>query len=77
MGRDSLKTTIKLKKEQAAIIFAPQGIQLVYPEGGEESSHVTLATSIVLALQYDAFLSYLAGFTRAIANDTVGKEATH
>lgn len=68
------KTIIKLKKDQAAVIFAEQGVQLVYPEGGENSSHVTLATSIVLALQYESFLSYLAGFSQMIAKQNAQQE---
>lgn len=55
------KTIVKLKKDQAAIVFAPEGVQLVFPEGSDMASHV------VLALQYESFLAYLAGFTQRIA----------
>ena len=76
VGGHLLKTHIKLKKDQAAIVFAPEGVQLVFPEGSDMASHVVLATSIVLALQYDAFLSYLAGFTQMIAKQNA-EASTH
>ena len=63
-----MKTILRLKKDQAAIVFAPQGVQLVYPDPTTEMpSHVALAASIVVALQYETFLNYLAGFTQQIA----------
>lgn len=79
MGRTSLKTIVRLKKDMAAIVFAPQGVQLVYPGLDEEMSpRVALAASIVMALQYEGFLQYLAGFTQRIAEMEQRKEgATH
>jgi hypothetical protein len=73
-----LKTIVRLKKGYAAIVFAPQGVQLVYPElATDMPSHVALAASIVVALQYEGFLEYLAGFTQRIAEMLQKETATH
>jgi phosphoribosylcarboxyaminoimidazole (NCAIR) mutase len=73
-----LKTIVKLKKDMAAIVFAPNGVQLVYPDLDKEMpSHVALAASIILALQYESFLNYLADFTQKIAKEAVKQEVTH
>jgi len=40
----------------AAIVFTPQGCQLVYPEGtNTDLQHVSLAASVTMAIQYGMF----------------------
>ena len=74
-----MKTIVKLKADMAAIVFAPQGVQLVYPAlDTEMPSHVALAASIVVALQYETFLNLLAEFTQELAEMHRREEgATH
>jgi len=51
-----LKTILRLKQNMAAIVFTPQGCQLVYPEGtNTDLQHVSLAASVTMAIQYGMF----------------------
>ena len=66
-----LKTLIRLKQNMAAIVFTPQGCQLVYPEGtNTDLQHVSLAASVTMAVQYGMF-AFLKDVT------TEEKEVTH
>ncbi len=74
-----MKTILKLKKNTAAIVFSSNGCQLVFPTDSEMTPPVALATSLILALQHDTFLNYLAAFTNQLARETEGaiQEVTH
>jgi hypothetical protein len=63
---------VKLKKDQAAIVFTPTGCQLVYPEGtNTDLQHVSLAASLTMAIQYGMF-----AFLKDVTTEGQ-KEVTH
>ena len=67
-----MKTLIRLKKDMAAIIFTPQGCQLVYPErakGEELPEHFSFAASITMAIQYQVFVDGMFAFLRDVTKE--------
>ena len=76
MGGPSLKTILRLKKDMAAIVFTPQGCQLVYPEGtNTDLQHVSLAASVTLAIQYEVFVQSMFAFLKDVTTEQT--EVTH
>jgi len=76
-GKNALKKIVKLRKDQAAIIFAPQGCQLVYPEGTDTNlQHVTLAASLTVAIQYEFFIQGMYAFLKDVTTERK-QEVTH
>lgn len=72
-----MKTLIKLRKNEAAIVFSPQGVRLVQPEG-ELEEHVALAGALVYAMQYTAFKQMTIDFFRQVTRITPeGGGSTH
>lgn len=72
-----MKTLIRLKKDMAAIVFTPQGCQLVYPERPESEAlpqHFSLAASVTMAIQYQVFIEGMFAFLRDVMQE---KEVTH
>lgn len=72
-----MKTLIKLKKNMAAIIFAPQGCQLVYPERVEGETlpeHFSIAAAVTMAIQYEVFVQSIFAFPKDVTRE---KESTH
>jgi len=64
---------VKLKKDQAAIVFTPQGCQLVYPEGtNTDLQHVTLAASVTMAIQYEVFVQGMYAFLKDVTTEEKG-----
>ena len=64
---------MKLKKDQAAIVFTPQGCQLVYPEGtNTDLQHVTLAASVTMAIQYEVFVQGMYAFLKDVTTEEKG-----
>ena len=67
---------MNLKKDQAAIVFTPQGCQLVYPEGtNTDLQHVSLAASVTLAIQYEVFVQSMFAFLKDVTTEQT--EVTH
>ena len=61
---------MKLKKDQAAIVFTPQGCQLVYPEGtNTDLQHVSLAASVTMAIQYEVFVNGMFAFLKDVTTE--------
>ena len=68
---------MKLKKDQAAIVFTPQGCQLVYPEGtNTDLQHVSLAASVTMAIQYEVFVQSMFAFLKDVTTEKK-QEVTH
>jgi len=68
-----LKTLIRLKKDMAAIVFTPQGCQLVYPEGTDtDLQHVSLAASVTMAIQYEVFVQSMFAFLKDVTTEEKG-----
>jgi hypothetical protein len=64
---------VNLKKDQAAIVFSPQGCQLVYPEGtNTDLQHVPLAASVTLAIQYEVFVNGMFAFLKDVMTEEKG-----
>lgn len=72
-----MKTLIKLRKNEAAIVFSPQGARLIQPEGEEPGDHVALAGALVYAMQYTAFKQMTLDFLRQVAAIEGGDRSTH
>ena len=71
-----MKTILRLKQNTAAIVFTPQGCQLVYPEGtNTDLQHVSLAASVTLAIQYEVFVNGMYAFLKDVTEGQ--KEVTH
>lgn len=71
-----MKTQIKLKTNQAAIIFTSTGCQLVYPEGTDTNlRHVSLAAGLTMAIQYEVFVQGMFAFLKDVTDGA--KEVTH
>ena len=71
-----MKTILRLKQNMAAIVFTPQGCQLVYPEGtNTDLQHVSLAASVTLAIQYEVFVQSMFAFLKDVT--TKQTEVTH
>ena len=67
---------MNLKKDQAAIVFSPQGCQLVYPEGtNTDLQHVSLAASVTMAIQYEVFVQSMFAFLKDVTTEQT--EVTH
>ena len=72
-----MKTLIRLKKDMAAIIFTPQGCQLVYPDGTDTNQqHVSLAAALTTAIQYEVFVQGMFAFLKDVTEGQE-KEVTH
>ena len=68
---------MNLKKDQAAIVFTPQGCQLVYPEGtNTDLQHVSLAASVTMAIQYEVFVQSMFAFLKDVTTEKK-QEVTH
>jgi hypothetical protein len=79
MGRVALKTIVKLKHNMAAIVFSPEGCQLVYAdreEGEKVPQHIAIAAATTIALQYGIFVEGLFNFL-ADVGAAERKEVTH
>ena len=64
---------MKLKKDQAAIVFTPTGCQLVYPEGtNTDLQHVSLAASVAMAVQYEVFVQSMFAFLKDVTTEEKG-----
>lgn len=75
-----MKTLIKLRKNEAAIVFSPQGVRLIQPEGEEPGEHVALAGALVYAMQYTAFQQMTVDFLVHVEKTTalaIERESTH
>ena len=71
-----MKTLIRLKTNQAAIVFTDKGCQLVYPEGTDTNrQHVTLAAALTTAIQYQVFVDGMYAFLKDVT--AVERELTH
>ena len=71
-----MKTHIKIKKDQAAIVFTKDGCQLLYPEGtNTDLQHVSLAAGLTMAIQYQVFVDGMFAFLRDVTQEP--KEVTH
>ena len=72
-----MKTLIKIKKDQAAILFTERGCQLVYPEGtNTDLQHVSLAAGLTMAIQYQVFVDGMFAFLKDVTQN-VERELTH
>ena len=72
-----MKTLIRLKQNMAAIVFSPQGCQLVYPEGtNTDLQHVSLAASVTMAIQYEVFVQSMFAFLKDVTTEKK-QEVTH
>ena len=64
---------MKLKKDQAAIVFTPTGCQLVYPEGtNTDLQHVSLAASVAMAVQYEVLVQSMFAFLKDVTTEEKG-----
>ena len=77
-----MKTILKLKRNDAAIVFTDKGCQLIYPERPEGEvlpQHFSLAGAVVLALQYEVFIDSMFAFLKdqTEREKAIGKEMTH
>ena len=71
-----MKTILRLKQNMAAIVFSPQGCQLVYPEGtNTDLQHGALAASVTMAIQYEVFAQSMFAFLKDVTEGQ--KEVTH
>ena len=71
-----MKTLIKLRKNEAAIVFSPSGARLIQPPG-EPEEHVALAGALVFAMQYTAFQQMTLDFLRQVTAIEGGDGSTH
>jgi hypothetical protein len=74
-----VKTTVKLKHNMAAIVFSPEGCQLVYAdreEGEKVPQHIVLAAATTMAIQYEVFVQGMFGFLAEVGA-AEKKEVTH
>lgn len=76
-----MKTIVKLKRDMAAIVFSPQGCQLIYPERPEGEGlpeHFSLAGAVVMAVQYQIFVDAMFAFLQEMKKgQSPQKEVTH
>ena len=73
-----MKTLIRLKKDMAAIVFTPQGCQLVYPEGTDtDLQHVSLAASVAMAIQYEVFVNGMYAFLKDVTTENQKTVTNH
>ena len=72
-----MKTILRLKKDQAAIIFTDKGCQLVYPEGTDTNlQHVSIAAALTMAVQYEVFVQSMFAFLKDVTTERK-QEVTH
>ena len=69
---------MNLKKDQAAIVFTPQGCQLVCPEGTDtDLQHVSLAASVAMAIQYEVFVNGMYAFLKDVTTENQKTVTNH
>ena len=74
-----MKTILKLKRNDAAIVFTDKGCQLLYPERPEGEAlpqHFSLAGAVVMAMQYEVFVQSMLAFVKDVTQNAE-REVTH